>query len=35
MNQRTLWVQEEAKLRKQVKVSDSSDAGRRQNTKAQ
>ena len=34
MSQRTLWVQEEANLRKQVKASDSSDAGRRQNTKA-
>jgi hypothetical protein len=35
MNQRTLWVQEEANLRKQVKASDSSDACRHQNTKAQ
>ena len=35
MNQRALWVQGEANLRKQVKASDSSDAGRHQNTKAQ
>ncbi len=35
MNQRVLCVQGEADLRKQVKASDPSDAGRHQNTNAQ
>jgi hypothetical protein len=35
MNQRALWVQGEANLRKQVKASGEPDAGRHQNPKAQ
>ncbi len=35
MNQRVHWVQGEANLRKQVKASDASDAGRHQNPIAQ